>query len=38
MRRAIEDPEFAADLRGRQAIAERWPATVKVRVEVEKII
>jgi hypothetical protein len=38
VRRAIEDPDFAAVFEDDARITERWPATVKVRVEVEKII
>lgn len=37
-RRAIEDRDFAAVFEDEASIAERWPAVVKVRVEVEKSI
>jgi hypothetical protein len=38
VRRAIEDPEFAAVFASDERITERWPTVVKVRTEVEKII
>jgi hypothetical protein len=38
IRRAIEDPEFAATFAEDERITERWPTVVKVRTEVEKII
>jgi hypothetical protein len=38
VRRAIEDREFAATFEDDARITERWPATVKVRVEVDRII
>jgi hypothetical protein len=38
VRRAIEDREFAAVFGNDRSIRDRWPATVTVRAEVEKII
>ena len=38
VRRAIEDADFAAIFEDDAHITDRWPAVVKVRVEVEKRI
>jgi hypothetical protein len=38
VRRAIEDPEFAAIFDNDASITARWPTVVKVRVEVERTI
>jgi hypothetical protein len=38
VRRAIDDREVAASFEKDASITDRWPAVVKVRVEVEKII
>jgi hypothetical protein len=38
VRRAIEDRDFAAIFEDDARITQRWPATIKVRIEVEKTI